>query len=758
MRRRPWVAFGLGPLGAVLAAAAAWFLMPAPQYSATAILHVDSVQPRLVLRTAEANVDLTTFQRTQTTLIKSLPVLNEALQAATPKRPIGQLPVVVKVAEREDPAEWLARELQVDFVAEIIRISFSSDDPKTPATLVNAVTDAYIEEIVQRGRRCAARAAQHARGGSTTSYQETLRDSRQKLRDLAESLGSNDQEAVSKVQQMALGRQEDLEKELRQYQAELRRLTAEAQILRARQQAPAAPPASEAAITEAIRRDPEVAGLSEQIAAKGRALARAGQIYRSPNADPEVQGLGREVEALRRTLAERVAALRPQVVRRADGGGPRPGRRRAGGAGAADRRPDEPPGRAVRAGHGPEPPASRSWAATRSRPRRSRTRSCTRTTPPSRSAPEMENLRVELKAEPRVRLTQHAEAPRLRPEGGRIKRAGGAAVGTLALILLGLTLAEYRARRVDSVADISRGLGLSIVGTLPAVSAGVRRRPIEPRRRAGAGRADHPDRIGRRDAGDGPPRRADRGAAGPDGHQRRRRRGQDLHGGPPGGQPGPRRPPDGADRLRPAPPGRPSPLRARRWRRGSARSSAQELDADAALRPTALDGLWILPAGRCDDAALAALARAAIRPILDRLRAEFEFVVVDSSPVLPVADTMQVAQDVDAVVLSVLRDVSRLPQVQAAYHAPGRAGRPDPGGRRHRDAQRIVLLLLPLLNRPARMRLLEVEGAAPGRAPRRVVPDPSGAVPARQGGPDPHLPHPEVAGAAVRGPPGLPGR
>jgi len=48
------------------------------------------------------------------------------------------------------------------------------------------------------------------------------------------------------------------------------------------------------------------------------------------------------------------------------------------------------------------------------------------------------------------------------------------------------------------------------------------------------------------------------------------------------------------------------------------------------------------------------------------LRAEFEFVVVDAAPILPVADTRFVSQHVDAVILSVFRDVSRAPKIAAA--------------------------------------------------------------------------------------------
>ena len=46
--------------------------------------------------------------------------------------------------------------------------------------------------------------------------------------------------------------------------------------------------------------------------------------------------------------------------------------------------------------------------------------------------------------------------------------------------------------------------------------------------------------------------------------------------------------------------------------------------------------------------------------------AEYEFVVIDASPILPVADTRFLSQHVDSVILTVFRDVSQTPKVDAA--------------------------------------------------------------------------------------------
>jgi capsular exopolysaccharide synthesis family protein len=77
--------------------------------------------------------------------------------------------------------------------------------------------------------------------------------------------------------------------------------------------------------------------------------------------------------------------------------------------------------------------------------------------------------------------------------------------------------------------------------------------------------------------------------------------------------------------------------------------------------------LWVIPAGRCDLAALRALSQEPTRALFERVKAEFDFILVDSSPVLAVADSMQVCQYVDATLFSILHSVSCSPKVIAAY-------------------------------------------------------------------------------------------
>jgi Mrp family chromosome partitioning ATPase len=91
----------------------------------------------------------------------------------------------------------------------------------------------------------------------------------------------------------------------------------------------------------------------------------------------------------------------------------------------------------------------------------------------------------------------------------------------------------------------------------------------------------------------------------------------------------------------------------------------QEVDVSDAVQPTTVPNLWLIPAGQCSNRVISALAQGhPLETLFNRLRGQFDFIVVDSCPVLPVADTLLVGQHVDGVVLSILQDISQLPKVQ----------------------------------------------------------------------------------------------
>lgn len=93
----------------------------------------------------------------------------------------------------------------------------------------------------------------------------------------------------------------------------------------------------------------------------------------------------------------------------------------------------------------------------------------------------------------------------------------------------------------------------------------------------------------------------------------------------------------------------------------------QEADVSDAVQPTAVPNLWVIPAGQCSNRVITALAQGhPLETMFNRLRGQFDFIIVDSCPVLPVADALLIGQHVDGVVFSIMQDISQLPKVLVA--------------------------------------------------------------------------------------------
>jgi capsular exopolysaccharide synthesis family protein len=91
-----------------------------------------------------------------------------------------------------------------------------------------------------------------------------------------------------------------------------------------------------------------------------------------------------------------------------------------------------------------------------------------------------------------------------------------------------------------------------------------------------------------------------------------------------------------------------------------------EAAIEEVVRATPAFGLSMIPAGAWSARLPRLLAGNAWKDLKPVLEAEFDFVIVDSSPLLPVADSLLLARHVDGVLLSLLHDVSRLGAVAEA--------------------------------------------------------------------------------------------
>ncbi|MFN0196765.1 MAG: tyrosine-protein kinase family protein, partial [Planctomycetaceae bacterium] len=101
-----------------------------------------------------------------------------------------------------------------------------------------------------------------------------------------------------------------------------------------------------------------------------------------------------------------------------------------------------------------------------------------------------------------------------------------------------------------------------------------------------------------------------------------------------------------------------------------------EIPLEDAIQLTPQENLYVLPAGHLTQMVLQMLAQGDISAIFDQMRSHFDYIIIDSSPVLPVTDSLLVGQYVDAVVFSIRRDISRYAKVAAAYQRLSMLGVP----------------------------------------------------------------------------------
>jgi capsular exopolysaccharide synthesis family protein len=80
-------------------------------------------------------------------------------------------------------------------------------------------------------------------------------------------------------------------------------------------------------------------------------------------------------------------------------------------------------------------------------------------------------------------------------------------------------------------------------------------------------------------------------------------------------------------------------------------------------------GLWVMPAGSAPENPLELMQSGKLAPLMEQLNAWFDWVIIDSPPVLPLADTSIWARQADGILLVTRKDITEKHQLQRGLEA-----------------------------------------------------------------------------------------
>lgn len=200
--RRIWrIALPLGLCLGAAAAFAAWKLF-IPKFSASAYLRIDSSNRPLIFKTADEAAgrggDFNLYKSTQQQLLLTPFVLNTAIR--DPK--IAALEEIVEV---DDLIGWLKSNLRVSFPGngEIMQITMETVSPASCVLIVNGVVDAFMQEVVMTDRNERLKRLDTLEKVFSERTNQ-VRSKRVELKNLATTLGTSDTDSLTVAQQNAL--------------------------------------------------------------------------------------------------------------------------------------------------------------------------------------------------------------------------------------------------------------------------------------------------------------------------------------------------------------------------------------------------------------------------------------------------------------------------------------------------------------------------------------------------------------------------
>lgn len=651
--RRRWIpAVAVAIPAAMIVGGLLWQMVPA-QYETSALLKINQNRQHFT-DTSDEESEFINYRNSQINFIQSRPILTSAMRVEGVKE--SRL-----MRDMKYPVEFLEKELYVDsdFSEEFIRIKLAGEYPEDIAAVVNAVKDVYLDEVVYNERNTRLQALRSLEG-KFNELDQNVQKNLDRIDRLAKELGTGDSKAAITKQDLIQQSLRELSSDLRKLNTDIAREESLRQYMMERGYTP-----------EQMRRAMPSVGLNTLTSSSNTPISPPG-VDRSDEAR-------RKLSSLRRTIAQFEQNMRnkrhPDLIRMKKQEQQLEETVRGLGSGL----PTQP------TGNSPLAMTKYDWLLKQKEKLLADIKAAeqnfemnserlielerenkaiahlvkTRET----LAQEIANRRIELDAPDRVAIVQEADVPEKRNIKKRVQLASVGALGTLFAVLAGFTMFEWFSHRVGSTSDIANAVNLRLVGTIPSPDKGGllglgifagkvdydewNRAVIESMDVVRTYLMRHVD----------PSRSASILLTSASANEGKTTVSCQLAASL--ARSGKRVAIVDCDFRRPSAhlmmDGREGP--------GVCEYLRGEVSLADICQETQASGLTFISAGQVDQDVLQKLTVDGGRALIDTLKGQFDFVIIDTSPLLFVAEPSMLAQNADIVLLSTRKDYSRIPYV-----------------------------------------------------------------------------------------------
>jgi capsular exopolysaccharide synthesis family protein len=648
LRRRWILALCMGAVIGVVAAIALWVAFPESS-SATALFEVRNEKQSIVHEAMPTSaVDFEILKKTQLALLRSKFVLSSAL--VNPG--IASLSILAKETDKEG---WLQEHLDVEFPqnGEILSISLTGKQPEDLAALVDAVAGAYKKEVLGNERQrkltirdMVAKSLENLTGEMKRKMDDYL--------DIAKGLNRSQTNGADPETDLLLRSIADTQGKVETLTSALYQLNTDFLVAKTQLNNPAL---LEAQVDEMLRQDPTIVSWQNELNNATIQMGASGGGAKRGASRGGGGGNDRALDRYRQSLEQYRAETRKKLLRDLQS---QPNlalqqmtqtfKTQAGSyqmqlanvAKELDKKKKELQARVSRNGE--------------LEFRNDELKQLQQLSNDMNL--KLESLDIDLETPPQIRQIQQAVLTKNINTAQHYSIAIVGGLAGFALTCLGIAYIEFRNRKLNGPEDMDEGLGIRVVGILPGLSS---RRALDANHPVVAQLTESIDGVRTILMHDSSSKRRQvvlvTSAATMEGRTtvasqlaaslaRAGRRTLLIDGDL-------RRPALHALFDAPLEDGLCEVLRA-------------EVDVADVIRPTHAEGLWLLTAGYCDVDAIHALATEQMQPVFDKLRAEYDFIIIDGAPVLGMSDALIFGQYSDGAILSVRRDHSQMPKINHA--------------------------------------------------------------------------------------------